>query len=85
MSNTTKTSETSLCIYKSIYFTNCTQKTAIAVVTTMKKNIFCSTVGGWYKELEVKDFCVFDFIELLFFNGVFQSNYFKKHILQKKK
>ena len=56
MSNTTKTPETSLCIYKSIYFTNCTQKTAIAVVTTMKKNIFCSTVGGWYKELKVKDF-----------------------------
>ena len=84
MSNTTKTPETSLCIYKSIYFTNCTQKTAIAVVTTMKKNIFCSTVGGWYKELEVKDFCVFDFIELLFFNGVFQTITLKSIFCKKK-
>ena len=32
-----------------------------------KKNIFCSTIRGWYKELKVKDFCVFNFIELLFF------------------
>ena len=55
------------------------------MVTNVKKYIFCSTVGGWYKELKVKDFCVFDFIELLFFNRVFQSNYFKKHILQKTK
>ena len=32
-----------------------------------KKNIFCSIVGGWCKELKVKDFCVFDFIELILF------------------
>ena len=32
-------------------------------------------------ELKAKDFCVFDFVELLFFNGVLQNNYFKKHIL----
>ena len=50
-----------------------------------KKNIICSIVCGWYKELKVKEFCVFDFIELLFFNGLFQNNYFKKHILQKTK
>ena len=30
-------------------------------------------------ELKAKDFCVFDFVELLFFNGVLQNNYFKKH------
>ena len=47
--------------------------------------IFCSIIGGWYKELKVKEFCVFDFRELLFFNGMFQNNYFKKHILQKTK
>ena len=40
---------------------------------------FCSTVGGWYKKLKVKDFYVFDFTELLYFNGVFQNNYLKKH------
>ena len=50
-----------------------------------KNNIFCSTVGGWYKELKVKELCVFEFIELLFVNGVFQNNYFKTHILQKTK
>ena len=32
-----------------------------------KKNIFCGTIRGWYKELKVKDYCVFNFIELLFF------------------
>ena len=41
------------------------KKTAIAIATNMKKNIFCSIVGGCYKELKVKEFCVFDYIELL--------------------
>ena len=45
--------------------------------------MFCGIVGEWYKELKVKEFCVFDFIELLFFNGLFQNNYFKKHVSQK--
>ena len=36
-------------------------------------------------ELKAKDFCVFDFVELLFFNGVLQNNYFKKHILPRTK
>ena len=49
-------------IYKNNYFTCCTQKTAIAIATNMqKKNIFCSIVGGWYKELKAKEFCVFDY------------------------
>ena len=30
-----------------------------------EKKTFCSIVGGWYKELKVKEFCVFDYIELL--------------------
>ena len=30
------------------YFTSCTYKTGIAIVTNMKKNIFYSIVGGWY-------------------------------------
>ena len=30
------------------------------------QKIFCSIVSGWYKELKVKEFCVFHFIELLF-------------------
>ena len=82
-----KTTESSRNLLRNnIYFTNCTQKTAIAMATNKKRtNIFCSTVGGWYKELKFKDFCVFDFIKLLLFNGVFQNNYFKKHILQKAK
>ena len=48
-----------------------------------KKNIFCGTAGGLYKELKFKELCVF--IELLFFNVVFQNNYFKIYILQKTK
>ena len=36
-------------------------------------------------ELKVKEFYVFDCLELLFFNGLFQNNYFKKHISQKRK
>ena len=61
------------------------KKTAIAMATNMKKkNIFCSTVGGWYKELKVKELCVFDFIELLFVNGVFQNNYFKTYFAENK-
>ena len=51
----------------------------------MKKNIFCSIVRGWYKELNVKEFCVCDHIELLFLNGLLQNNYFKKLISQKTK
>ena len=60
-----KAPETSLQIYINDYSTNCTQKTAIAAATYMKKNIFCSIVGWWYKELKVKEFCVFDYIELV--------------------
>ena len=48
----------------------------------LKKYIFCSIEGGWYKELKVKEFSVFDFLELPFFNGMIQNNYFQKHILQ---
>ena len=47
-----------------------------------KKNIL--QVGGRYKEFKFKEFCVFDHIVLLFFNGLFQSNYFKKHFTEKK-
>ena len=36
-------------------------------------------------ELKVKEFYVFDCLELLFFNGLFQNNCFKKHISQKTK
>ena len=71
-------------IYINIYLTNCTQnltKQQLLLAALPKKNIFCSTVGGWYKELKLKDFCVFDFIELLF-NGMLQNNTFKKRILQ---
>ena len=71
-------------IYINIYLTNCTQnftKQQLLLAALPKKNIFCSTVGGWYKELRLKDFYVFDFIELLF-NGVLQNNSFKKCILQ---
>ena len=34
-------------------------------------------------ELKVKEFCVLDWTELLFFNGLFQNNSFKNHISQK--
>ena len=71
-------------IYINIYLTNCTQnftKQQLLLAALPKKNIFCSTVGEWYKELKLKDFCVFDFIELLF-NGVLRNNSFKKRILQ---
>ena len=50
-----------------------------------KKNIFCTIVGRWYKELKIKEFWVFDNLELLFLNVIFQNNYFKKHISQKTK
>ena len=80
-----KAPKTSLQIYKNNYFTSCTQKTAIAIATNMEKNILCGIVGRWYKELKVKEFCVFGYIELLFFNGLLQDNYFKKHISQKTK
>ena len=61
------------------------KKTAIAIATKIiKKNIICSIVAAWYIELQVKQFCVFDNIEL-FSNGLFQNNYFKKHFSQKVK
>ena len=49
------------------------KKPAIAVATNMKKkkNIFCRIVGGWYKELKVREFCVFDYIELLYRTTIF--------------
>ena len=47
--------------------------------------IFYSIVGGWYQETNVKIFFVFDYIELLFFNDLFQHNYFKKHLFEKTK
>ena len=37
---------------------------AIAIATIMEQNIFCSIVGVWYKELKVKEFCVFDYISI---------------------
>ena len=48
------------------------KETAIAIATNMKKNnIFFSIVGGWYKELKVKEFCVFDYIKLLYRATIF--------------
>ena len=46
------------------------------------KNIFCSIVGGWNKELKVKKFV---FLELLSFNDLLQNNYFENFNLQKTK
>ena len=53
-----KAPETSLEIYTNIYFTSCTQKAVNAMATNMEKNIVCGIVGGQYKELKVKEFCV---------------------------
>ena len=54
------------------------KKPAIFIATNMeKKIIFFTIVGRWYKELKVKKFCVFEHLELLFPNGLFQNNYFK--------
>ena len=39
-----------------------------------KKTYFWSIEVGWYKELEVKEFCHFDYIDLQLFNGLFQNN-----------
>ena len=50
-----------------------------------KKTYFWSIEVGWYKELEVKEFCHFDYIDLQLFNGLFQNNYFKKYMSQKAK
>ena len=66
-----------------ILITAHTQKTATVNTTNIKRNIFWSITGGWYKELKIITFCVFDWIQLLLFNGLFQNNYFTKHILQK--
>ena len=49
-----KAPETSLEIYKNIYFTCYTQKTANAMAKNTEKKTFCGAVGGWYKELKVK-------------------------------
>ena len=35
-------------------------------------------------ELRVKEFCFFDCLEVLFFNVLFQNNYFKKHFTENK-
>ena len=51
-----------------------TKTTTLLAVNTKKQllelqiweNPFCSIVGEWYKELKVKEFCVFDYIELLY-------------------
>ena len=54
-----------------------THKKAIAIATNMKKKkTFCSFVGGWYMWLKVKEFYVFESIELLFLNSLFQNKYF---------
>ena len=37
---------------------------AIAVATIIEKKIFCSIVGVWYKELKVKEFCVFNYVSI---------------------
>ena len=66
-------------MYKNNYFTSSTQKRATAAATNMGKNIFCSIVGGWYKEFKVKEFCVFDHILMAYFKTII----FKKHISQK--
>ena len=49
-----------------------------------KKTYFWSIEVGWYKELEVKEFCHFDYIDLQLFNGLFQNNYFKKYVAESK-
>ena len=53
-----KAPETSLEIYKNIYFTSCAQKTANAMGTNMEKKHIFWYCRGWYKELKVKEFCV---------------------------
>ena len=55
-----------------------------------KNNIFCSTVDGWCKEVKVKELyrtirTIQSYYRATFFNGLFQNNYFKKHISQKNK
>ena len=66
-----------------ILITAHTQKTATVNTTNIKRNIFWSISGGWYKELKIITFCVFDWMQLLLFNGLLKNNYFTKHILQK--
>ena len=54
----------------------CTQKTATAIATNMEKKYFVVLKVGGIRKLKVKEFCVFDHIELLF-NSLFLNNYFK--------
>ena len=50
------------------------------------KKILYSIVGRWHKELKVKEFSVLDYIERLFFNGLFRSSpqevFYKKDVLK---
>ena len=55
------------------------------LATNMKKIIFYIIISVLYMGLIVKEIYVFDCIELLFFNGLFQNNYFEEHISQKTK
>ena len=61
------------------------KKTAIVKLHTWKRNIFCSIIGGSYMKVKVKEFCVFNGIELLFFDDQFKNNCSKNYILHKKK
>ena len=45
---------------------------------------YCSIITAWYKELKVKEFCAFDYIELQSFDDLFQNSYFKKHFAENK-
>ena len=51
------------------------KETAIAIATIMEKKIFCSIVGGWYEELKVKEFCVFDHIKMTCFQTIPRSTF----------
>ena len=51
-----KAPETSLQIYKNDYFTNCTQKTAIAAATNMKKTYFAVLQVGGIRNWKSKNF-----------------------------
>ena len=49
----------------------------MSIATNVKKKTYFAVlkVGGTYEELKVKEFCVFEHLELLFLNGLFQNNY----------
>ena len=50
-----------------------------------RKNTFYSVIGEWCMEPKVEEFCVLDWIELLFLMACFKTIIFYKHISQKTK